>query len=139
MRFARRSTLLLIVLAALLAGCGGNQIAADEVPVEPPTLTIPSDENAAPGATSADADDQQEDEDADADADATATATAEPGTTTGGTTGGTTGATTGAAAGTTGGGTSAEPTATAAPPEDTGGAAADEGLDQFCADNPGAC
>jgi hypothetical protein len=145
MRLARRTPLLLVVLAALLAGCGGNQIAADEVPVDPPVLTIPTDEDAAPGAATADADadenatdEETTDEDADADADAAATAepgtggaapTAEPGTG-GGTTGG----------GTTGG-AQAQPTAapTQAPPADTGGAQADEGLDQFCADNPGAC
>ena len=133
MRSARRSPLLLIVLAALLAGCGGNQIAADEVPVDPPVLTIPTDADAAPGATSAaDEDEDTDSADEDADGDATATPTAEPGT--GGSAGGTTG-------GGTGGGTSAAPeatpTATAAP--NTGGAEADEGLDQFCADNPGAC
>ena len=132
MRFARRSSLLIIVLASLLAGCGGNQIAADEVPVDPPVLTIPTDEDAAPGATSADTDDTSED-DGDADADATTTPepTAEPGTGGAPAGGGTTPGGTG--------GTAPTPTATAAPPEDTGGAQADEGLDQFCADNPGAC
>ena len=131
MRFARRAPLLLIVLASVLAGCGGNQIAADEVPVDPPVLTIPVDADAAPGAATAADADADADADAYADADATETATAEPGT--GGTTSsGTTGGTTG--------GTAATPTPTAtAPPENTGGAQADEGLDQFCADNPGAC
>jgi hypothetical protein len=136
MRFARRSPLLLILLAALLAGCGGNQIAADEVPVDPPVLTIPTDADAAPGATTADSNDaEQTDKDADADADADATPTAEPGTGGAATSSGGSGST---------GGTAATPAPTAAatataPPEDTGGATADEGLDQFCADNPGAC
>jgi hypothetical protein len=134
MRFARRSSLLLILLSALLAGCGGNQIAADEVPVDPPVLTIPSDPDAAPGATTAGTDDADK---TDQDADADATPTAEPGTSGSTSSGGTT------SSGSTGG-TAATPAPTAAAtataaPEDTGGATADEGLDQFCADNPGAC
>jgi len=39
----------------------------------------------------------------------------------------------------TGGTTPTAPTAPEEPPADTGGATAGEGLDQFCADNPGAC
>jgi hypothetical protein len=136
MRFARRAPLLLVALAALLAGCGGNQIAADEVTVDPPVLTIPTDEGAAPSAavTGKDADaDKTDEESTDADAEATAAATAEPGT------GGGTAATPAPSGGGTGG---AQAEATAAPtqaPAETGGAQADEGLDQFCADNPGAC
>jgi hypothetical protein len=135
MRFARLSSLLIILFAALVTGCGGNQIAADEVTVDPPTLTIPSDPESAPGATTADADDENAEEDADGD-EPEETPTPDPAT--GGTTPGTTGT------GGTGGSAATpaptpEATATAAPPEDTGGATADEGLDQFCADNPGAC
>jgi hypothetical protein len=129
MRFVRRTPLLLLVLSALLAGCGGNQIAADEVPVEPPVLTIPTDAEAAPGAAAATEDDTSSG-DEDADADATPTPTADAGTSGAGTTGGTTGGTAPAATPT--------PAATTAP-NNTGGAQADEGLDQFCADNPGAC
>ena len=130
MRFARLSSLLILLLAALLSGCGGNQITAEEVPVDPPTLTIPSNPDAAPGASTADADDDNAEDDADGD-EADATPTADPATS-GGTSSGTTGGSAATPAPT------AEPTATAAP-EDTGGATADEGLDQFCADNPGAC
>ena len=134
MRFARLSPLLIILLAALLAGCGGNQIAADEVPVDPPVLTIPSNPDAAPGATTADSDDENAEEDADGD-EADATPTADPAASGGTSAGSGSGATGGSAATPA---PTAEPTATAAP-EDTGGATADEGLDQFCADNPGAC
>ena len=136
MRFARRSSLALILLAALLTGCGGDRIAAEEVPGDAPVLTIPTDADAAPGASTADTDDETANEDADGD-EADATPTADPATG-GGTSSGTTG-------GSSTGGTAptaaptAAATATAAPPEDTGGATADEGLDQFCADNPGAC
>ena len=133
MRFARLSSLLIILLAVVLSGCGGDQISAEEVRVDPPVLTIPSDPDAAPGATTADTDDENAEEDADADEEEAA-ATAEPGTG-------------GAASGTTSpggtGGTAPTPAptaaATATPSQNTGGATADEGLDQFCADNPGAC
>ena len=136
MRFARLPSLLLILFAALLAGCGGDRLAAEEVTVDPPTLTIPSDPEAAPGATTADADDENAEEDADGD-EADATPTADPAAGGGTSSGATTPAPSGGSAATPA--PTAEPTATAAPPEDTGGATADEGLDQFCADNPGAC
>jgi len=135
MRHARPFTLLLILATALLTGCGGNQITADEVPLEPPALSLPDNPDAAPGAGGGSGDVA----DADADADATPTPEADAaGTTSGGTSSG------GTAPGSTGGTTpppaaTPTPAATQAPAEDTGGAQADEGLDQFCADNPGAC
>lgn len=134
MRPARPFTLVLILAAALLTGCGGNQITADEVPVEPPTLSLPDNPDAAPGAGGGAAD-----QDADADADETPTPEADAGGTTGG--GATSGGTPSSGAGGTTPPPAATPTpaATQAPAEDTGGAQADEGLDQFCADNPGAC
>jgi hypothetical protein len=133
MRFARRAPLLLIALSALLAGCGGNQIAAEEVPGDPPVLTVPTDPDAAPGAAASNAGDSSS---TDQSGGAESTPTPDPGS--GSSSSGTTGGTTG---GTTSGGTTAAPTATATatPSQDTGGAQADEGLDQFCADNPGAC
>ena len=124
---------LLLALALLAAGCGGAEVAYQEVKLPPPTLTVP-DEGDAPAA----------DDDPDADETPTPTPTPADGTaggTTGGTTPGTTGGTTGGATtpGTTGGTSTPAPQATQAPSQDTGGATADEGLDQFCADNPGAC
>ena len=136
MRFARLPSLLILLLAALLAGCGADRISAEQVKVDPPTLTIPSDPEAAPGATTADSDDESDEDDADGD-ETDATPTADPATSGGTSSGATTPGTTGGSAPTAA--PTAEPTATAAPPEDTGGATADEGLDQFCADNPGAC
>ena len=124
---------LIVLLAFAAAGCGGNQISADEVSANPPVLPLPEGGTTASSslrenAGNDDADEGDEDADADPDADATATPTAEAGA-----------------------GTPAPPAATATPapttggaapqqdPEATGGAQADEGLDQFCADNPGAC
>ncbi len=122
-------------LALVAAGCGGDQIAAEEVTGEPPTLTIPKDTKLTAASRAKD--------DADADATATPTATADASTTGGATTG------TGAAAatpaapaagttgGTTGGTTPTQPQTQA--PADTGGASADQDFDEFCANNPGAC
>ena len=123
------ATLLTLLLASALAvsGCGGSQIAADEVTVDPPTLTIPKDSKISAASTP------------DADATATATATVDPATGATGTTG--TSGTTAAPATGTGGTTAAPaaPAATAAPQGNTGGASADQDFDEFCANNPGAC
>ena len=128
---ARKALIPLLFAAALFAtGCGGGAVAYEEVDLPPATITVPSDT----GTT------------ASADADATATPTTTPTATpdaSGGTTSGGTTEDSGAAAPTqaeeapqdTGGAT----TPTEEAPQDTGGASPDEGLDQFCADNPGAC
>jgi hypothetical protein len=131
MRFVRPATLISLLAAGLLTGCGGNQIAADEVPVDPPVLTVPADADAAPGKA------------ADADATATpgadATATPDSSGTSSGTTGATAPSASGGTGGTASGGAAATPAPTQAPAETGGAGATDEGLDQFCADNPGAC
>jgi type II secretory pathway pseudopilin PulG len=131
----RGRTALLTIIAVLpfaAAGCGGDQIAADEVTVEPPTLTIPKDTKLTTTTRA----------DADADATPTPTETADAATGTSGTTapstGGTSGTTAPPAGGTTGG-TTGGGTTTTAPPADTGGASADQDFDKFCANNPGAC
>jgi hypothetical protein len=122
---------LLIPLSAVLvaiAGCGGSEVAYEEVDVPPPTLTIPKDTGSSAGPS--------------ASATPTTTPTATP-TASSGTSGTTGGATSG---GTTSGGTTSggatggtTPSQTQTTPQDTGGASPDQGLDQFCADNPGAC
>jgi hypothetical protein len=134
----RARLILLTLLAAVLAGCGGNEITADEVPVSPPTITIPESRDAGPDSAAR----NNADENADADATATATpddsSAATGGTASGEVAGGTTDTGT---AGTedTGGATDQTQTQEQAPPETGGAGATDEGLDQFCADNPGAC
>jgi hypothetical protein len=134
--------LLLAVLAIAAAGCGGSEVAADEVPGAPPALTVPTDEDLGGGgnadnASSDDGNASGDDADADANADAdsgadgttddTATpeATAEPPATDD----------------TTGGTTTPETTA----PEDTAtndtppaGSEAEQ-FESFCEQNAGAC
>ncbi len=66
MRLVPRLAVPVIVLASLAAGCGGAQVAVEEVPGAPAELTVPGDAaGIAPAAT--------------ADAEATATATETPG------------------------------------------------------------
>jgi hypothetical protein len=75
MRHSPRTALLalsLAVLALAAVGCGGDEVAADEVPGAPPALTVPTDGEVSSGAADADA---EEDPDAEADPDA---ATADP-------------------------------------------------------------
>jgi hypothetical protein len=144
----RARPVLLALCAALtlgVAGCGGSDVGYEEVTSPPPTLPIPNNNAAAsPSSTP----------DANASPTATPTATASSGASSGASTGGTssgtgtttapaptattapsTGTGTGTGGTTTGGGTTQQQSSGA----DTGGATADQGLDQFCADNPGAC
>lgn len=123
--------LLLLVALLLVAGCGGNEIAADEVPGSPPTLSLPPDE--APAAADSANDSSNQDE---APTDEEADTGASTGSDTGAATDtGTTPAPAATAAPDTGG---AAPEATAAP--DTGGAGGDESqFEDFCNQNPGAC
>jgi hypothetical protein len=135
---ARKALIPLLFAAVLLPGCGGGDVSYEEVKLPPPTLTVPKDS----GTTST------------ASAGKTPTPTPTPtttpeassGTSSSGTTGSTGG--TSASGGTTSGGTTSGSgttgtggtgTQTQTQPQDTGGASPDEGLDQFCADNPGAC
>ena len=136
-----RLLLLLVILAvsALAGGCGGGGVEYEQVKAAPPVLEIPDGSNTGSLASGEDA--GNEDDDPDADETPTPTPTAA----------GDTGATAAPVAPPTGTGTTAPPTDTggAAPeteqpaqpeqPQDTGGAGADAELDQFCADNPGAC
>jgi hypothetical protein len=131
-----RKALTPVLLAAALfaAGCGGSEVAYEEVDLPPATITVPKDTGSS---SSADASKTPEPTPT-----PTVTPDASGGTGTGAATGGTTaGGTT--SGGTTAGGTTEDtggaPTQTQTQPEDTGGASPDEGLDQFCADNPGAC
>ena len=128
----RPALLTLLLLPALIAGCGGSEVEYEQVNSAPPVLEIPQGSNT--GGLSAGED--AGDEDANAEKTPTPTPTATDGTTV-------------APAPTAAPETAAPETGGAAPeteqpapetaPEDTGGAGADEGLDQFCADNPGAC
>ena len=120
MRRGRPALLLLLVALLGVGGCGGNEIAADEVPGSPPTLSLPPDEEPAAAADSGDPQDADE-QDADEDADAA------------------TGAATDTGAGTDTGAATAPAAAPTAAPE-TGGAGGDEQqFEDFCNQNPGAC
>jgi hypothetical protein len=121
--------LFMIVAIPFLAGCGGGDVAYEEVKLPPPALTIPKDTGTSTTSASSTATPTPT-----ATPTATAGGTSSSGTSSGTTSSGTTGST-GGTAGTTGG----AGTQTTTQPQDTGGATADQGLDQFCADNPGAC
>jgi hypothetical protein len=130
MRRSPRTSLLALPLAALAlaaAGCGGSQIAADEVPGNPPALTVPSDSelgaagssaNGSADASTGDSTDQS------AATGATSTATPAPADPSGGTT---------------------APTTQAAPEDTTGGAtpppagSPPQQFESFCEQNAGAC
>jgi len=129
MRGTTAAFLLLPVVALSAAGCGGNQIAADEVSVAPPTLAIPKDSKLA-GAARPSAS-------ATPSASTTATPTAGTGTAPSGAATGAATAAPAAGGGTTGG--TGTGTAPATPPANTGGASPDQDFDEFCANNPGAC
>jgi hypothetical protein len=125
-----------VLLAALFAaGCGGTQVKADDLPARPVVLALPHDTQLAPGAGSASTTASP-----DASATPTPTPTAAAGTGTGtssGTSSSGTGGTTSTPA--TGGTQSQQAPAQQQTQPSTGGANADQGLDQFCQDNPGAC
>jgi hypothetical protein len=145
----RTAALLTLVCAfALLAGCGGSEVAFTEVKSDPPTLPIPRDEGTTAVETAADADAAKAD----------ATTTPDPTDATVPTDSSTTTTTTAPSTTTTT--TTAPPPTTVAPTDDSSGGAAppvDETTptepepdtggsggatfdnDQFCADNPGAC
>ncbi len=144
MRIRRTSVpALLLVAAALVAGCGGSEVPADEVPGGPVSLTPPTDESAG-GSGSADSS-SSSDDDASTTDDATTTddtATTDDGTTTAPVdpvdpaTGGAE-----APAATDDGGTGTTDPATAptddpAAAPDTGGTT---GTSEFCEQNAGAC
>ena len=142
MRLKRTSApALLLVAAALIAGCGGSEVAPDEVPGGPVSLTVPEDQQLGGGNDSADS---AQDSDATAndgttdDAASTDGTTTDPSATTDDTSGGTA-----APAPATGGGTAAPDTGTTTPPTDDPAAAPDTGgtggTSEFCEQNAGAC
>jgi hypothetical protein len=56
MRRSKRTSLMVLigaVLALAAAGCGGGEVAADEVPGSPPALTVPSDNDIGGGSNNA--------------------------------------------------------------------------------------
>jgi len=121
-----RVALIAVVASLALAGCGGEQLEAEEVPGGPAALTLPPDEGLPTPEAAADAE---------ATATPTATATAEAGTS-GATTAppaATTAPSTGTGTGTSGGSTAPSTGGT----NTTGGA--DGNFEDFCAQNPGAC
>jgi hypothetical protein len=127
-----RTSLLAVLLAApaLAAGCGGSQIAADEVPGSPPALTVPSDTELGAAGSNADATSgSNADESADS---ADGGASADGGTADSGT----------AAPEAT---ATPAPAATRAPEDSTGGAepppagSTPEQFENFCEQNAGAC
>jgi hypothetical protein len=125
MRSARPTLAAALTLLALvlLAGCGGNQIEADQVQASPPTLTIPKDDTAP----------AEDTPDADETATPTPTPTVDPAVAAAPTQAPATAPGTGGAGATTG-----------EAPADTGnanpgGAQAEENFDTFCQENPGAC
>ncbi|RKQ85030.1 hypothetical protein C8N24_6664 [Solirubrobacter pauli] len=129
MRLAPRLAASITVLALIAAGCGGSSVAYREVPGGPPELTVPGD---GAGFSSAATPTPTEDPDATEtpDPDAEATTTPDAGT----------GEEATGATGTTEGGTEA-PAQEEPAPEDTAPQAETPapGLEDYCAENPGAC
>jgi hypothetical protein len=126
--------LIVALLALAVAGCGGGEVDADEVPGAPPAIVLPSDDDLGGGSSNASADSGTAQEDADANADGTADEDAAADT----------GTTTTPPEDTSGGTTAPEPTATAVPdapttdtPPETG--SAPEQFEDFCEQNAGAC
>ena len=114
-----------VLALVLLAGCGGNQIEADQVQVSPPTLTIPKDDTAAAEDTP--------------DADETATATPTPTVDASGGAAATAAPTQPPATAPATGGAGATTGETTTGNANPGGAQAEENFDTFCEENPGAC
>ncbi len=122
----RRSLLALTLsaLVLLVAGCGGGEVDAGEVPGGPPALTMRSDTELAAGGTAADAADGADAESDDAAGSATPepTATVDPGS------------------GTTVPDEAAAPEdAAAAEPEQPAAETAPDQFESFCEQNAGAC
>jgi hypothetical protein len=135
----------LLALLAVLAGCGGDDVAYTEVKSDPATLPIPQDQGTAAdtsaGPTGTDGVTTTKTDESTTSTTGTTTTTA-PSTSTGATTAPSTstGTTTSPSTGTSTGGTTPSTGGGTSPPSSvTGGATAGDGLDQFCADNPGAC
>jgi hypothetical protein len=117
-----------LVAALALAGCGGQKVAADEVPGAPVALQVPEvskgGSNALTGNSSSSSSSKSSDDSADADATATATPsgtgqTGTTGTTQSGNTGGTSGST--------------------QQQTQQGNGTNGNTFDDFCKNNPGAC
>jgi hypothetical protein len=121
-----RRAVLPLLLAVLLAACGGSTVTVKEVPGPPVALDEPGNAaQLAPTAT------------ATATATPSATATTTPSTGTGTGTTGSTGTSTGSGTPSTGTGTQTGSTGTSTQPPPAGSDA--QKFEQFCAQNPGAC
>jgi hypothetical protein len=123
-----------MAVVALFAACGGGEVSSDEVPGDPPALTVPSDDDIGSGGSadnaSADADDTTGGTD---DPEATAT----PDSTTGDAGTVTPPATDDTSGGTTVPETAPEDSATTDTPPPAGSDA--EQFEDFCEQNAGAC
>jgi hypothetical protein len=136
MRRSTRTSLmafLVAVVAFAAAGCGGSEVASDEVPGPPPALTVPSDNDVGSGSTSASdnaSNGDQSDSSADSGADSgTTEPNADPGTAT-------------PAPDTSGGAAAPEPTAapdTATNDQPPAAGSPPEQFENFCEQNAGAC
>ncbi|MDA0179895.1 hypothetical protein OJ997_06280 [Solirubrobacter phytolaccae] len=129
MRLAPRLAASITALALIAAGCGGSSVAYREVPGGPPELKVPG---SGAGFSSAATPTPTVDPDATEtpDADAEETPTPEAGT----------GEEATGATGTTEGGTEAPPTEEAPPTNTTPETGTPpDGLEDYCAENPGAC
>jgi hypothetical protein len=127
--------LLVAVLAIAAAGCGGSEVASDEVPGAPPAITVPTDSDLGGGGGDGNNSADNADSGAEENDSSTEDGAADPGT--------------------------AEPEATAEPPAETGGGTAapeataapdtatndtqpepgspPEQFEDFCEQNAGAC
>jgi hypothetical protein len=128
-RLAPRLAAPIAMLALVAAGCGGTQVAYEQVPGDPPQLTTPGTAEAfAPTATPTPTETP-----ADTTADTSATPTATPAagaTTTPQTSTGDTSTGGAAATGTTDGSTNDQPPPAGSPAQQ---------FEDYCASNPGAC
>jgi len=130
MRLAPRLAASITVLALLIAGCGGSSVAYREVPGGPPDLEVPgTGEGFSSAATPTSTADPDATETPDPDAEETATPDAGTGEEATGTTDGTAGGATEAPAP-----EDTTPDDTAQPNETPAA-----GLEDYCAENPGAC
>jgi hypothetical protein len=136
--------LMLALVALAVAGCGGSEVEPDEVPGNPPALTVPSDGDIGSGGAASNSGSTSDSSDSSASGSGS-TGSTDTGTTTG-STGGTTAPTTTAPSTTDGtsGGTAAPTTPSTTDDTATNDQAPPAGSDaqqfeNFCEQNAGAC